>query len=141
MADETIGRQHQELIAFLTSSSDMRKTARSSVNAGLWAGGGAFAGAFMFGPLGGLAGGIAGSLAGFLKGDEYDGAVQAIVKLEEERRKVLIDEVTQVLITAGAAANALQIDGGFTTALRDFAQQDAVRDGVWRACLHSMDSS
>ena len=57
MANETIGRQHQELIGFLTSNSDMRKTARSSMHAGLWAGGGAFAGSFMFGPLGGLAGG------------------------------------------------------------------------------------
>ena len=62
------------------------------------------------------------------------------MKLEAGRRKQLIDEVTKVLIAAGATANSLQLNDGFQTALRQYAEQDAVRDGVWRACMHSLES-
>mmetsp|Transcript_12988 Transcript_12988/g.16964 ORF Transcript_12988/g.16964 Transcript_12988/m.16964 type:complete len:136 (-) Transcript_12988:704-1111(-) len=84
--------------------------------------------------------GIAGSVAGFLTSDQYDGALQNISALEDERRKKLINEVTQVLIAAGATANSLQMTSGFGSALREYAQQDSVRDGIWRACINSLES-
>mmetsp|Transcript_12989 Transcript_12989/g.16966 ORF Transcript_12989/g.16966 Transcript_12989/m.16966 type:complete len:119 (-) Transcript_12989:704-1060(-) len=100
----------------------------------------AVAGAFLMGPVGGMVGGIAGSVAGFLTSDQYDGALQNISALEDERRKKLINEVTQVLIAAGATANSLQMTSGFGSALREYAQQDSVRDGIWRACINSLES-
>ena len=79
---------HSELVRFLTESREMRNTARNSVKHSLWAGIGAFTGAMMLGPMGGLAGGVAGSIAGFLQGDPYDGAVLAILKLQNQQREV-----------------------------------------------------
>mmetsp|Transcript_12986 Transcript_12986/g.16961 ORF Transcript_12986/g.16961 Transcript_12986/m.16961 type:complete len:143 (-) Transcript_12986:704-1132(-) len=139
-SDNNATSLHGELVAFLTDNNDMRKCAKNSVKASVWAGGGAFAGAFLMGPVGGMVGGIAGSVAGFLTSDQYDGALQNISALEDERRKKLINEVTQVLIAAGATANSLQMTSGFGSALREYAQQDSVRDGIWRACINSLES-
>ena len=84
--------------------------------------------------------GVAGCVAVFLQSDQYDGAIQAIIKLEDERRKILINEVTKVLITAGATANSLQMNDGFHIALRQFAEQDTVRNGIWQACMSSLET-
>ena len=61
-----------------------------------------------------------------------------MMKLDDERRKGLVNDVTKVLIAAGATANSLQMNDGFQTALRQFAEQDSVRDGIWRACVQSL---
>eukprot|EP00591_Stephanopyxis_turris_P010290 CAMPEP_0195519366 /NCGR_PEP_ID=MMETSP0794_2-20130614/14606_1 /TAXON_ID=515487 /ORGANISM="Stephanopyxis turris, Strain CCMP 815" /LENGTH=129 /DNA_ID=CAMNT_0040648505 /DNA_START=133 /DNA_END=519 /DNA_ORIENTATION=- len=122
---------HEELVGFLRDNHDMRKTARNSLKQSLWAGGGAFAGSMLLGPVGGLVGGVAGSAAGYFMSDPYDGAVLAVLKLEEERRKVLMTEVRAVLMGAGATAQQLQSSDGFREAIFQFAEQDAVRNGVW----------
>mmetsp|Transcript_15524 Transcript_15524/g.21193 ORF Transcript_15524/g.21193 Transcript_15524/m.21193 type:complete len:144 (-) Transcript_15524:598-1029(-) len=129
---------HGELIRFLTQSEEMRKTARGSLKQSLYAGGGAFAGSMLLGPVGGLAGGVAGSVVGYLKSDDYDGAILEVVKLEGERRERLMKDVGKVMMNAGATAQQLQSAGAFRDALTQFAQQDAVRDGVWKACMHAV---
>jgi hypothetical protein len=116
----------------------MRRTARNALKQSLWAGGGALGGAFLMGPIGGLVGGIVGSIIGFVKSDEYDGALMAIMKLEGARREQLMREVGQVLIAAGATTRDLQSAEAFREALYSYAEQESVRNGVWRACLHSI---
>ena len=132
--------QHGELIYFLTQSHEMRKTAKSALKQGLYAGGGAFAGAFLGGPVGGLIGGIAGSLVGFFKSDDYDGAVLAITKIEGSRRQALLQEVGKVLLTAGATSQEIQSTDAFRRTLLHYAENSNVRDGIWQACLHSIQS-
>ena len=84
------GAHYSELLKFLSESSEMRKTARSSLQQSLFAGTGAFLGSFLGGPVGGLVGGIGGSVMGFVKGDNYDGAIVAIYKLESDKRQVCV---------------------------------------------------
>jgi len=83
-------------------------------------------------------GGIGGSIVGYLQSDNYDGAVLAILKIEGERRKVLIEAVGKVLITAGATTQQIESSDEFRECLIQFAQQDSTRDGIWKACLNSM---
>lgn len=132
--------QHGELIYFLTQSQEMRKTAKSALKQGLYAGGGAFAGAFLGGPVGGLVGGIAGSLIGFFKGDDFDGAVLAISKIEGSRRHALLEEVGKVLMVAGATSQQIASMDSFRSTLLQYVEHDSVRDGIWQACLHSIQS-
>jgi hypothetical protein len=131
---------HGELIRFLTDNRDMRKTARSALKQGMWAGGGALTGGLVMGPVGGLVGGIAGSLIGFFKADDYDGAVLQLSKLNQQQRQFLLAEVGQVLVTAGATTQQLATVQSFSNALYTYAQNDAVRDGMWRACMSAMQS-
>jgi len=77
-----------ELMNFLSQSADMRNTARGALKQSLFSAGGAFVGAFIAGPIGGLVGGITGSVAGFMNGDDYDGAIVALTKLEADRKNV-----------------------------------------------------
>lgn len=81
---------YSELMAFLSESHSMRKTAKSAVKQSLYAASGAFAGSFVGGPIGGLVGGVVGSIVGFLQSDDYDGAIVALTKLDEIRRKVFL---------------------------------------------------
>jgi hypothetical protein len=136
--EPSVSWQHGELVAFLTESQDMRKTAKSALKQSLWAGGGALTGAFLMGPVGGLVGGIFGSFIGFIRADQYDGAVQAIVKLDGGRREVLCREVAQVLVAAGATTRDMQSAEAFRAALFQYAEQENVRNAMWQACLHSI---
>jgi hypothetical protein len=131
---------HGELIRFLTDNRDMRKTARSALKHGMWAGGGALTGGLVMGPIGGLVGGIAGSLIGFFKADDYDGAVLQLSKLNQQQRQFLLAEVGQVLVTAGATTQQLATVQSFSKALYTYAQKDAVRDAMWRACMSAVQS-
>mmetsp|Transcript_10392 Transcript_10392/g.19454 ORF Transcript_10392/g.19454 Transcript_10392/m.19454 type:complete len:156 (+) Transcript_10392:340-807(+) len=128
---------YSELMAFLSESHSMRKTAKSAVKQSLYAASGAFAGSFIGGPIGGLVGGIAGSLIGFLQSDEYDGAIVALTKLDESRRKRLMLEVLAVLKQAGVSYQRIQDSGAFRETLYQFAEQENVRNGIWNACLNS----
>lgn len=133
-------QMHNTLLRFLTDNRDMRKTARSALKQSLWAGGGAMAGGLVMGPVGGLIGGITGSVIGFFKSDDYDGVVLQLSKLNAQQRQFLIAEVGQVLVTAGASSQQLSSADQFRDALYTYAQQETVRDGVWRACMGSMQS-
>jgi hypothetical protein len=132
---------HGELIRFLTDNRDMRKTARSALKQSLFAGGGALAGGLLGGPLGGLLGGVIGSIVGFVQSDDYDGAVLQLSKLNDQQRQFLMADVGQVLMTAGATTQQFATSEAFRTALYQYARQDAVRDGVWKACLNSLHSA
>ena len=136
--EPAVSFQHGELVSFLTQSQTMKRTARSALRQSLWAGGGAISGALLLGPVGGLVGGIMGSFIGFIRADQYDGAVQAIVKLDGGRREVLCREVAQVLIAAGATTRDLQTAEAFRAALFQYAEQESVRNAMWQACLHSI---
>jgi hypothetical protein len=135
-----IAFQYGELVRFLTDSHDMRMAAKSSLKAGLWAGGGAVGGAFLFGPLGGLIGGVTGSIIGFFRSDDYDGAVSQIMKLDEDHQRALMKEVGVVLMAAGASAREFQTAEAFHSALVRLAAQESVRNGIWQACLHSIEA-
>lgn len=132
--------RHSELLNFLARSSEMRTTARSSLKQSLYAGSGAFAGSLLTGPVGGLVGGILGSVVGYMKSDEYDGAIQAVRDLEEERKDELILAVGEVLKAAGASVGQLSTLEGYRESLLQFAEQGRVRDGLWEACVNSMRS-
>jgi hypothetical protein len=132
--------QYGELVRFLTESHEMRVTARNALKQSLYAAGGAFTGAFLMGPIGGLVGGIFGSIVGFFKSDEYDGAVLAISKLEGERRTQLMSEVMTVLTTAGATTQQMANAEVFHDTLYRLAEQDSVRNGIWSACVHAIQS-
>lgn len=129
--------RHSVLMEFLTDNTDMKKAAQSGLKQGMVAGGAAFAGAVLLGPVGGLIGGVAGSVAGFLTSDQYDGVVLAAVRLESGRRDRLVKEVASVLVGAGAKMRSIEDAGAFREALLRYADQDAVRDGIWRACVNS----
>ena len=92
----------------------------------------------LLGPIGGLIGGVVGSIIGYYKADPYDGAIVAINQLEEQKRKRLVEEVSGILIAAGAVANNLSLAGGLANALEEFATQPVVRDQVWKACVNSL---
>jgi len=47
-------------------------------------------------------------------------------------------EIGQVLTVAGATARQLENSAQFRDALCRFAEQESVRNGVWRACLNSV---
>jgi hypothetical protein len=57
--------------------------------------------------------GVFGTIVGIVKSDEYDGALSAIMKLEGARREVLLREVGQVLMAAGATTRDLQSEDAF----------------------------
>ncbi|GMI18401.1 hypothetical protein TrLO_g15671 [Triparma laevis f. longispina] len=127
--------QHSELIQFLNNSPSMRKTAGGSIKAGLYAGSGAVGGGVIFGPVGAMFGGIIGSIVGYIRGDEYDGAVKAAQALPPAQQEALVKEVSEILVSAGAASQMLMAQGGLLTALEEFAKQPAVRDQVWQAVV------
>lgn len=131
-------RYYEELMSFMSESSSMRETAKSAVKQSLFSAGGAFAGSFLGGPVGGLIGGVAGSLIGYIKSDDYDGLIIALTKIETERRTKLMKEVFQVLQTAGGSFQRIQENPeAFKHELYRLAELDAVRNGIWNACLHS----
>lgn len=130
----------QELMEFLKNNNDMRKTGKQSLKQGLMAGGAAVAGGVMFGPVGGLLGGIIGSLAGFLSTDDYDGAVQQMMRVSDVNKRQLVEQVYSILKQAGASSSNFDSPEAFQATLVDFASQQSVRDQVWRACLSSIDS-
>ena len=134
---DVVDSQHRELMDFLTNNPEMRKAAKKSLQQGLFAGGGAVAGGLLLGPIGGLVGGIAGSLVGFLRSTDYDGLLQQIGKVEDSRKAVLVQQVRQVLLDAGATGPLSSADE-FRGALLNLASHGAVRDQVWRACLDSI---
>mmetsp|Transcript_31435 Transcript_31435/g.31691 ORF Transcript_31435/g.31691 Transcript_31435/m.31691 type:complete len:141 (-) Transcript_31435:404-826(-) len=137
-SNSTDNERHSELIRFLTENSSMRKTAANSIKHSLYAGGGAFAGAWLLGPVGGLVGGVIGSGIGYLQSDTYDGAVLAVLKLEQTKRNSLLQDVGKVLVTAGATVQSLRSASAFSEALHQFAEQDSVRNGIWKACVDSI---
>jgi hypothetical protein len=106
--------QYRELMQFLTESREMRNAARGSVKQGLSAAAGAIAGGFVLGPIGGLVGGIGGSIYGFLTAGDYDGCLVQIMALEKDKQTRLMAEVGGVLRAAGASAQQVRIDKGFT---------------------------
>mmetsp|Transcript_26993 Transcript_26993/g.74208 ORF Transcript_26993/g.74208 Transcript_26993/m.74208 type:complete len:151 (+) Transcript_26993:134-586(+) len=130
--------RYATLMEFLSSSTDMRKTATSSFKQSLWAGSGAMVGGMMFGPVGGLVGGITGSLVGFVRTSDYDGAVVHLCKLDQASKKELLTRVGQVLIAAGAATNGIQTNTAFRDALFSYATNSGVRDQLWDACMNSL---
>ena len=131
---------HSELLSFLRSSEPMRKTAKGTIKAGLIAGGSTMAGGLVFGPLGAMVGGILGSITAYINGDDYDGAIKTVTELLPERRDALVKEVSEILMTAGAAAGSLEAEGRFLEALQEFAARPQVRDHVWRAVVGSASS-
>jgi hypothetical protein len=133
-----IDARYSTLMEFLTQSSEMRNIARSSFKQALWSGAGAMSGGLLFGPVGGLVGGIAGSIIGFAKSPSYDGAMVHLCGLPEEEKKALLTRVGQVLITAGAAAQTLNTEEAFRSALLSYASQRHVREGLWNACVQSL---
>jgi hypothetical protein len=142
--DEDYDRQasdqgyYRELMNFLSESNSMRDTAKNAVKQSMFAASGAFAGSFIGGPVGGLLGGVAGSLIGFTQSDDYDGAIVALTKLESDRQARLVREIFDVLQTAGGNyQRILDNPETFKNELLRFAEQDAVRNGIWNACLHS----
>ena len=135
--DSYTDSQYSELMEFLSHSQSMRDTAKNAVKQSLFAAGGAFTGSFIAGPVGGLVGGIVGSIIGFVKGDDYDGLIICLTKLELERRKKLLNEVMQVLKVAGASAQNFQKVEMFKDVLLRYAEQDQVRNGIWSACINS----
>mmetsp|Transcript_17639 Transcript_17639/g.29325 ORF Transcript_17639/g.29325 Transcript_17639/m.29325 type:complete len:163 (+) Transcript_17639:141-629(+) len=136
--EQRSAEMHASLMQWLTESDDMRKTAKSSLKQSLYAGGGAFAGSFLGGPVGGLIGGVAGSLVGFLKSDDYDGLLLAVSKIDDAHRTKLLKEVATVLMVAGAQMKQLNSAAGLKEQLNRFVNQEQVRDGVWKACMKSM---
>lgn len=129
---------HSELIRFLTESREMRQTAKSALQQGLWAGGGAVAGGLLLGPVGGMVGGITGSIVGYLKSDNYDGLVLQLSKVDTQRQRFLLAEVGQVLMVAGASGSAMRSADAFRDSLVHYASSNHVRDQVWRACMNSL---
>eukprot|EP00541_Cyclophora_tenuis_P018312 CAMPEP_0116542534 /NCGR_PEP_ID=MMETSP0397-20121206/1068_1 /TAXON_ID=216820 /ORGANISM="Cyclophora tenuis, Strain ECT3854" /LENGTH=125 /DNA_ID=CAMNT_0004066551 /DNA_START=1 /DNA_END=378 /DNA_ORIENTATION=+ len=119
----------------------MRQAARSALKQGLYAGAGAISGGIIGGPVGGLVGGIAGSIVGFVKSDPYDGVLTQLTKLDSNRQATLLKEVGGVLMTVGGATQQqLATPELFREALQQLAQQDSVRNGVWRACMYAVET-
>lgn len=130
-----IDSYHTELMEFLVDNQDMRKAAQHSLRQGLFAGGGAIAGGLLLGPVGGLVGGIAGSVLGFLQADDYDGAVQQLLKLDQAHQERLLLGVRTALIAAGASAQQFNSPQAFRSTLIELASTRSVREQVWKACL------
>eukprot|EP00549_Striatella_unipunctata_P023903 CAMPEP_0118695234 /NCGR_PEP_ID=MMETSP0800-20121206/13058_1 /TAXON_ID=210618 ORGANISM="Striatella unipunctata, Strain CCMP2910" /NCGR_SAMPLE_ID=MMETSP0800 /ASSEMBLY_ACC=CAM_ASM_000638 /LENGTH=144 /DNA_ID=CAMNT_0006593973 /DNA_START=411 /DNA_END=845 /DNA_ORIENTATION=+ len=129
-----------ELVRFLTQSREMRKIATHSFKQAAWSGGGALTGAIVMGPVGGLVGGLVGSVVGFLQAEDYDGAIQAILKLQDNRRQVLLSEVGAVLMKEGAFMSQMVTAAGFRDALCNYAEKDSVRNEIWKACVDTLKS-
>ena len=138
VGEDTFDARYITLMEFLSTSSEMRKTATSSFKQSLWAGSGAMAGGMILGPVGGLVGGIAGSLVGYVRSSDYDGAVVHLSKLDAVSKKELVTKVGHVLIAAGAATKGLSTETVFRDALFSYASQSSVRDDLWNACLESL---
>lgn len=136
--DPSVEFSFRELMEFLSTNNDMRTTAKQSLKHGLMAGGGALTGGILFGPAGGLLGGILGSLVGFLSVDNYDGAVQQLLRLNNTSKRQLVEQVYCILRQAGASASNFGSPEAFRATLADFAEQPSVRDQVWKACLSSI---
>ena len=126
-------------MTFLTGNNQMRNTARSALKQGMWAAGGATMGGMVGGPIGGMVGGIAGSIIGFVKSDPYDGMLHQLTNLESHRQTALLKEVGGVLMAAGATTQQLGPDM-FRDTLQNLAQQESVRNGVWRACMQAVET-
>lgn len=129
-----------ELARFLTENQDMRKTAQNSLKQALYAASGAFTGSLLLGPVGGLVGGVLGSIGGYISSakDPYDGVIVAISKIEHAKRDILLSEVKQALILAGASAQQLENSEEFGNILRRFVKTDTVRNNVWSACMQAI---
>ncbi|VEU41614.1 unnamed protein product [Pseudo-nitzschia multistriata] len=138
IGEESFDRRYTTLMEFLSTSSEMRKTASSSFKQSLWAGSGAMAGGMVAGPVGGLLGGITGSLIGFLKSSDYDGVVVHLCKLDPASKKELLIQVGHLLVAAGAATQGLNTESALRDALVSYACQSGVRDQIWNACLESL---
>lgn len=133
-----IDARYSTLLEFLTDNSEMRKVAKSSFKQALWSGAGAMGGGLVFGAVGGLVGGIAGSIYGFMTTPNYDGALVHLCGLPEEEKKALLTRVGQVLMAAGAAAHTMNSQAAFRDALMMYAAQPSVRNGLWNACVASL---
>merc|ERR1712232_844675 len=105
---------------------------KNSLKHGLYAGGGAVAGAVALGPVGGLIGGCVGSAVGYATSKEYDGVVQGILKLDDDKKKVVLKQVTNVLMNAGATIQQISTSNGFRDALFDLVNNKKVRDELWK---------
>jgi len=126
---------HSEFMRFLMENQGMRKTAKSALKQSLFAGGGALAGSLLAGPPGGLVGGLVGSVIGYIKADDYDGVVLHLSKLNAQQQRFLMTEVGDVLMKAGATSAQLQSKEAFRDAVYAYAQQDSVRNDIWKACV------
>ena len=138
VGEEAFDARYTTLMEFLSTSRAMRQTATSSFKQSVWAGSGAMAGGMLMGPVGGLVGGIAGSVIGFVKSSDYDGALVQLCKLDPSSKKELMTRVGQVLIAAGAATQGVNTNEEFRNALLSYASQSSVRDGLWNACVESL---
>jgi hypothetical protein len=131
---------YRELLAFLNESPDFRQAARSSLQQGLYSGGGAVAGGLILGPVGGLLGGIVGSIVGFNKSDSYDGVMYQLRQLPPAQQRKLLQTVAVIAQGAVSAGFAINSPNALHTALMAAASNRAIRDQVWQACTHAMDS-
>ena len=50
----------------------------------------------------------------------------------------IVQEVATVLMVAGAQMKQLDSAAGLKEQLNRFVNEERVRDGVWKACMHSM---
>jgi hypothetical protein len=126
------------LMDYLSNSREMREVATSSLRQAMWAGSGALVGGFVLGSVGGLVGGIAGSLVGFARSPSYDGMLVQLCKLNVEQRNILLTRVGEILIAAGATAQGMDSTDAFRDALIAYASQRTVREGLWNACIESL---
>jgi hypothetical protein len=133
-----IDARYSTLMEFLTESNDMRNVAKSSFKQALWSGAGAVSGGLLFGAVGGLVGGIAGSIIGFVRTPSYDGALVHLCGLPAEEKKALLTRVGHVLIAAGAVAQSLNTEAALRDTLLNYCSQRSVREGLWNACLESL---
>ena len=129
---------HHELMEFLVDNREMQKAAKHSLKQGLYAGGGAVVGGLLGGPVGGLVGGIAGSIVGFFQSDDYNGVVQQLMVLPEERQVRLVRGVRQILATSGATTDLRTVQG-FKQGLIELASRRSVRDKVWNALMDAIE--
>merc|ERR1719410_609916 len=123
---------YEEFLHFLQESDDMKKTAKNALRQGAYAGGGAICGAVALGPVGGAIGGVVGSVVGYKKSEKYDGVVQGIMKLDGDKRKVVLKEVMNVLKSSGATTQQVSTSKGFSETLFEFADNKIVRDQIWK---------
>ena len=128
---------HSEFMQFLNESNEMKNITKHSVKHGLYAGGGALAGAVALGPVGGLIGGCVGSCVGYMNSKDYDGIVQGVLKLDNDKKKVVLKEVTHVLMNAGATMQQISTSSGFRDALFDLVNNKKVREELWNIVVNT----
>lgn len=133
----TVDEYHEEFLRFLNESNEMKNITKHSLKHGLYAGGGALVGAAALGPVGGLIGGCVGSAVGYMTSKEYDGVIQGVLKLDNDKKKVVLKQVTTVLMNAGATIQQISTSDGFRDALFDLANNKKVRDGLWNIVLNN----